>query len=121
MTHSLLEYQYRDGGNFKTRRVVAFDGAITTDQIGQVVKALESREFFIAEQIDLPPLYESLYAWSRGHRTRQDHCWHEFVSIQPVTGRAPRQIASLGPINSFVRKVGSIKEWDESLSPHFKA
>ena len=51
-----FEYQYRDADNFKAFGTVILDGAVSEADESVVRAHLNSGEFFIAEQIGVPPL-----------------------------------------------------------------
>lgn len=115
--HTNFDYRYRDAGNFKAFGSVTFDGSITPQQKEAVRSTLESGDFFIAEQVGVPPLYDQLYHWSNGP-IEADHCWHEFVGFEEAR-RANSDGECGEPIAAFVARFTSIVEWDEALSPHF--
>ncbi|HEX6603744.1 MAG TPA: hypothetical protein VF027_02545 [Sphingomicrobium sp.] len=109
---------YRDAGNFKAFGTVALIGALSQSDRRVVQGRLDSGEFFIAEQIGVPPLYDELYRWSDGP-TPSDHCWHEFVGLRDVTSPPDKHVPQL-EVEAFVERFGHIAEWDCSLSPHFE-
>src|SRR4051812_22997472 len=78
---------------------------------------LSGGEFFIAEQVAVPPLYSELYRWSDGP-TASDHCWHEFVGFREIKSR-PKERGLVVPAMKFIRRFASIDNWTEELSPHF--
>jgi hypothetical protein len=111
-----FDYLYRDAGNFKAFGRVILEGRLRPADEALVCSRLSSGEFFIAEQVGVPTLYEELYRWSGGV-TGSDHCWHEFVRFRETSdggeGRAAATIAE------FVARFAEVKDWDETLSPHF--
>lgn len=112
-----FDYLYRDAGNFKAFGTVALQGRVSCGDQLAIRKRLESGEFFIAEQIGIPPLYEALYKWSKGP-TATDHCWHEFVGFRECT--CPPEGAGFSmPAQQFVDRFTAVTTWDGSLSPHF--
>lgn len=115
---TIFEYMYRDASNFKAYGTLPLDGIVTAADEQLVRNRLESEEFFIAEQIGVPALYEQLYQWSGGSRP-SDHCWHEFVGFRELT--TPPE-GSSPPITSgeFIARFAEVKEWDEAFSPHFR-
>jgi hypothetical protein len=115
--HTVFEYRYRDAGNFKACGEIALRGALTPEEIATVRARFPGDGFFIAEQLDVPPLYESLYQWSHGP-TADDHCWHEFVAIYLVNAR-PADMPIWGKAKDFVERLVAIDTWNEVLSPHF--
>ena len=111
-----FDYVYRDAGNFKAFGTVILKGRLGAADRELIRSRLSSREFFIAEQVGVSPLYNELYHWSGG-RTDSDHCWHEFLSFREAapTDKDSKVITSA----EFVRRFAAVKCWDETLSPHF--
>ena len=116
-TRTIFEYLYRDAGNFKAFGSVALDGQLASRDETLIRSKLESGEFFIAEQVGVPPLYDQLYRWSDGP-TGTDHCWHEFAGFR-VAGPLEKRIECAGRLTDFVARFASVDRWDEGLSPHF--
>ena len=114
---TIFEYCYRDAGNFKAFGSVELEGALSPSQAEAIQSKLEAGQFFIAEQVGLPPLYEQLYKWSGGP-IGTDHCWRECVGFKmaPTAGPLREQAVTVA---KFVERFASLVEWDESLSPHF--
>lgn len=116
---TLFEYLYRDAGNFKAFGAAALCGAAAQGDEQRLRHALLDGEYFVAEQVDLPPLYGQLYEWSDG-ATAGDHCWHEFVGLRVVSAdevglNTPR----IGFVRAFVDRFAAIDEWDGALSRNF--
>jgi hypothetical protein len=111
-----FDYIYRDAGNFKAFGTVALEGEL--DEAGQeLIRAqLSSGEFFIAEQIGVPPLYRDLHRWSGGP-TSDDHCWHEFLGFRVLSEREKGTEAI--DAREFVARFAAVDDWHEGLSPHF--
>ena len=115
----LFEYMYRDGGNFKANGSVVLVGSLSELQEKSIRNAFECDGLFIAEQIDLPPLYEKLYNWSNGPISL-DHCWHEFVGMARNPSLSARnEIEIWGNASDFWQIVTQVRTWDGSLSPHY--
>lgn len=113
---TIFEYCYRDGGNFKVFGKLFLKGAMPPLLEPRVRSILQDGEFFIAEQIGAPPLYEQLYKWSDGP-VAADHCWHEFVGLKEMEANAHCEFAET--VREFSARVASFVKWDETLSPHF--
>ena len=114
---TIFEYCYRDAGNFKAFGSVTLDGSLTPQEENDVRSKLESGDYFIAEQVGIPPLYDQLYQWSNGP-IQTDHCWHEFVGFEEAGG-ADDGGGRAVPVAAFVARFTPIVQWDEALSPHF--
>lgn len=113
-----FEYRYRDAGNFKAYGWVVLDRHLNSSEERLVRSRLESGEFFIAEQIGVPPLYDQLYQWSNGP-TQSDHCWHEFVGFRELAA-LPEQATSKIAARDLVARFSIVQQWDEALSPNFR-
>jgi hypothetical protein len=110
-----LEYCYCDASNYKAFGHVLMKGALSAAQREEILDRLEAREFFIAEQIEVPALYEALYEFSGGP-TADDHCWHTFLRFSDHLQSENDRI--WGTTESLLAAVRSVHEWDLGLSPH---
>lgn len=118
--NTLFEYRYRDAANFKAHGSLVLNGALVNSESEAVHSRLFEDGLFIAEQLGVPPLYESLYRWSGGP-TSADHCWHEFVGIRLIEdGDEQNQAHVWGEADEFVTRLLGVEEWKEELSPHFR-
>lgn len=113
----VFEYLYRDAGNFKAWGALLLKGALTEAQVGEMCSKFEGREFFIAEQIGVPPLYQELWDYSDGP-TESDHVWHEFFALRPPEENDLVEGAPWGTANALFTAVSGIARWNERLSPH---
>ena len=87
MRNIKFTYLYRDGGNYKNWDEVVFsnpDGLSPKEVISELRKAFTQDGLFIAHQVRLP----EAFPYSDGDPTLDDHCFHEFGSIDP-TAEAP--------------------------------
>lgn len=113
-----FEYLYRDASNYKAFGHVLLEGVLSVAEREEIIARLEGGEFFIAEQIGVPTLYEMLYE-STGGPTASDHCWHEFdqLSDEVVIKDGDR---IWGSVEELLAKFRSVRAWDLRLSPHFE-
>lgn len=116
---TLFNYLYRDAGNFKIRGTLALCGQISDDEKCRIELAFESGEFFIAEQIGVPPL-QKLLQDGFGGRNSTDHCWHSFEGWE-VVETCPTGVSQLGGVRQFVERITSVERWNEDLSPEFNS
>ncbi len=115
-----FDYLYRDAGNFKAYGSLAFEGELAADQLSSIRERLSGDGLFVAEQLDIPPLYERLYRWSDGP-IASDHCWHEFVDVRPALDSELSDDAyRWGSAKDFFVRLSTIDVWNEELSPHFR-
>jgi len=120
MMWTLFQYLYRDAGNFKTFGCLALAGPLTPAELESLRSHLGGDGLFIAEQLDVPPLYENLYQWSDGP-TSSDHCWHEFRDLKIVEDAGvPVDAHRRGSAKQFLERLAAIGSWNEGLSPHFR-
>jgi len=82
---TVVEYLYRDAGNYKTRGTILVAGSFSNDEINLVQNCLYDREFFIPEEVCLPPLQHQL--WDIYGENDDDHEWHSVEKIRPATQR----------------------------------
>jgi hypothetical protein len=114
---SIFEYFYRDASNYKVWGSVLLKGEVTHDQVVKIRSCFEAEEFFIAEQLGLPPLYAELWAFSDGP-TEDDHVWHTFHTLGLIAEAKINQPA-FATVEEFVSKIEAIQEWNKELSPHW--
>ena len=112
----VFEYLYRDADNFKARGALLLKGVLTDTQVAEMRSKFESEEFFIAEQIGVPPLYEELWAYSGG-LTESDHTWHEFFTVRPAETNEFAMRSPWGSANKLFNAVKRVGAWKEQLSP----
>lgn len=114
---TLFKYLYRDAGNYKVSGVLALSGEIDAESTALVDQALESGEFFIAEQVGAPPLQPLLQGQFEG-RNDDDHCWHSFEGWE-VVEQCPIYLTPHASVEHFVSRFARTETWQESLSAEF--
>lgn len=75
-----INYLYRDAGNYKHYGSVIFTNKGNLDMLymeNLLRSKLISGEYFIASEWGFPDLYFET-------TTEDDHCWHEFLNIEPT-------------------------------------
>lgn len=115
---SIFEYLYRDASNFKVWGSVLLQGHVTTEDALLIQQCCDAGEFFIAEQLGLPPLYAELWALSDGP-TREDHAWHTFHSLRPARTEEVT-VPVFDMVENFLARIQAVKQWDARLSPHWE-
>lgn len=117
MAATQFHYLYRDADNYKAHGMIALDGVVTPERWKEALRRLEGGQFFVAEQLEVPPLYQALYRLS-GQATSADHCWHTFVDIDLLSEADPSTYHRVA-CDVFVARLAAVKEWRDDLSPHF--
>ena len=56
-SYLVLNYMYCDASNYKAFGSIWLTGTLTGGERMELVRYLENGEFFVAEQIGVPPLY----------------------------------------------------------------
>lgn len=109
---TVFRYMYRDGANFKTFESITLDGAITTEQILQIDKALlrdECGDDFLPLQVGIQPSCPSV---NDGHYDDVlDHPVHTVTGIAIKPGTSPGAIKAADFVSKFVA-VGA-DGWDQ--------
>ena len=114
----VVEYLYRHAGNYKAYGDLWLTGLLSQEGRSALVGSLESGEFFIAEQVGVPPLYEKLFSESGG-RTVDDHAWHTFVGFREEY-QLPSDVTVWGKaIDLMAAIVTAEGEWKPYLSPNY--
>jgi hypothetical protein len=114
---TLFNYRYRDADNYKAHGTIALEGQTSPERWRAALSHLDACEFFIAEQIDVPPLYK-MFGETSGEPTLSDHCWHEFIGIE-VTEEICSEVHMWGNVGDFTERLLAIDEWQGDLSPYF--
>ena len=116
--HTVLEYLYRDAGNYKSWGSVLLLGSITSDEEATLRSCLEPDNLFVAEQVDLPVLYEALWSLNGG-RNDDDHAYHELNLFRPASIEEVACLTPWGNTCDLIRMFQNVQgRWDCRLSPN---
>ena len=115
--HSVFCYCYRDASNYKSWGKLLLAGQASSSDQERLINAFDAGEFFIAEQLNIPPLYEELWVLSGGPTT-DDHVWHTFYKLRLATTDESR-LPVFDTVENLVSKAKAVNCWDETLSPHW--
>lgn len=115
---SIFEYFYRGAANYKAWGAILLEGFASHYAVHEMQRCFEAQTFFIAEQINIPPLYSELWLLSNGP-TSDDHVWHSFHALRPAAAKEVEESAIFGTVDSLVQAVRAIRAWDQTLSPHW--
>lgn len=114
---SVFNYCYRDASNYKAWGSLLLQGLASNADIEAVSNHFDSGEFFIAEQLEIPPLYAELWGLSGGPSV-DDHVWHTFYELRPATAEEI-SVRIFDTVENLISKIRSIQTWNEALSPHW--
>ena len=114
---SIFDYLYRDASNYKAWGHLLLKGTATKDEVEALRNHLNSAEFFIAEQVGIPPLYAALWEYSDGP-SEDDHVWHSYHELRPahadeITGTAWDTVVEV------MARFKAVKTWNLTLSLHW--
>ncbi len=114
----VMEYMYRDANNFKAFGEILLSGIISDVDITEIKSLLDSGEFFVAEQAEIPVLYSQLWKYSNGP-TVADHAFHEFSGFRPATTNEISTMKLWGNVSTLIEKFRCIgAHWDCTQSVH---
>ncbi len=102
MSNLKFTYLYRDGSNYKTWGSVVFANpkALSCKSVEEALrKRLLTDGTFVADQVRVP----ELFPYNRGTPDDDDHCLHEFDSVEPT--RATPTDAQARTIDEFIDEV----------------
>lgn len=119
MKRTVFDYLYRDAGNHKAFGRVVLDGHFSNAEQDLVTAKFDGGTLFVAEQLNIPGLYDQLYRWSGGP-TDDDHCWHECLGFRRLEANLmPMDSAVWGTVGEFIVLIEAVECWNGELSPHF--
>lgn len=114
---SVFEYLYRDASNYKVWGTLILRGSSTSSDLEVLKSNFDSGEFFIAEQLGIPPLYAELWEFSNGPSI-DDHVWHSFHTLRLATEEDITE-PIFDTVANLISKISAVKEWKQELSPHW--
>ena len=118
MRKTILEYLYRDASNYKAFGAVMLQGAMTPAEQKTLQDCLEDFQYFVAEQVGIPVLYEELFKYSNGP-TEDDHAYHEFLLLRPASAKESQELQVWGSTDHLLSVFKNAKgHWNLSLSPN---
>ncbi len=114
-----FEYLYRDAANWKTHGVVLLSGRCPPNLHADIVGALDSGMYFVAEQVKIPALQRRHNAEHGAATEDLDHGFHEFVALRPATAADIKQAECVLPADVISKLFGRARNrWNCSLSPY---
>ncbi len=114
----VFEYLYRDASNYKAWGEILLSGTPSQNDIEVLLASLESGEYFVAEQVGIPALYQELWELSDGPNS-DDHALHEFVALRVASEDERKSLRLFGDLSSLLKTFQAVTTWDYSLSPNF--
>jgi hypothetical protein len=115
----VFDYLYCDASNYKSWGSLLLEGNVPATDLDALQACLNGGEFFIAEQVGIPPLYEELWQYSDGP-TEGDHVWHTFHALRLAT-REDTTGTPWGKVSELIARFKAVRSWDEKLSPNWDA
>lgn len=101
--YSVLEYLYRDAGNFKAWGLVLLEGAMTAEDERALRDCFVDGMYFDATQLGVPSLREELWASSgSSYSAALDHGWHELSDVRVASPDEVRKHPLWGNVKKFI-------------------
>jgi hypothetical protein len=119
ITYCIFEYLYRDASNYKAHGEILLFGESSEKDIASLRVCLESGEYFVAEQVGIPPVYKELWNFSGGP-TSDDHALHEFVALRAASEDERKSLPLFGELSNLLKTFQAVIKWNYSLSPNFE-
>lgn len=116
---SIFTYLYRDAGNYKAWGELLLDGTFSDEEIEQIEMKLDSKAYFIAEQIGVPALCQTLWDDCESSFNEDDHVWHEFSEIREAKDDDLERLKPWGTASELLDAINRVVKWDEALSPNW--
>lgn len=117
-SYVVLDYLYCDASNYKAFGSIWLTGVLTDAERAELIECLDSGSFFVAEQIDVPPLYSDLFEGCGGPN-EDDHSWHTFEGFREeaeLGEKAEIKCESSKMLAAF--RAAKLK-WRPELSPNY--
>ena len=106
-----FEYLYRDADNYKKWGEMCFDNPnnrLASSIERDIRSTLIDNTWFVAHQVQIP----ELFLFEDTTATHADHCYHEFIGIQPCVDDLPREKIEESIERLVARfKAASLKGW----------
>lgn len=117
-SYSVFEYMYRDAGNWKTYGIILLEGF--QDGAASVLReCLEWGDQFVAEQVDVPALYEEHFKACGDGPSGLDHAFHEFLQLRPAATDEISVLPITGSVQSLLARFrAAAGRWDVTRSPY---
>lgn len=116
--YCVFEYLYRDASNYKAWGEILLTGTPSQNDMASLRARLESGEYFVAEQVGIPAVYQELWELSGGPNS-DDHALHEFVNLRVASEDEIKSLSLFGDLLSLLKAFQAVTKWDCSLSPNF--
>lgn len=114
---TVFEYQYRDGGNFKTYGRLLLSGQDEHTE-ASIRQCLEWGDQFVAEQIGVPALYEEHWRQVEDGPSDLDHSFHEFICLHAAQPEE-QDLPIWGTLADMMKRMlAASGRWDVRLSPN---
>ena len=109
--YSVFEYLYRDAANWKAWGKLLLLGDVSPADVALMEVKLDAGEFFIPEQLGVPPLFHKL--WQGSIRpSSDDHPWHELVALRAAMTEEIENCPKWGSLKTLLDRVKAVKSWD---------
>lgn len=117
LKHMVFEYLYRDASNFKAWGELLLEGELSEAEIDRLCARFDGGEFFIAEQIGVPTLYEMLWRQCQSEPSEElDHMWHQFSDIRAANNEDISRLTRWKTATWLLETIEKVDSWDLELS-----
>jgi len=117
-SYSVFEYMYRDAGNWKTFGSMLLEG-FQEDAASVLQECLDWGNQFVAEQVNVPALYEEHFKACGGGPSSLDHAFHEFVQLRPAAAEEIAMLPIAASVQSLLARFRAAGgHWDVRRSPY---
>ncbi|MDK2759884.1 MAG: hypothetical protein KYX64_00830 [Sphingopyxis sp.] len=114
----IFDYLYRDASNYKAFGSFGLTGTLSDAERSELAACLDGGEFFVAEQVGVPPLYAVLFEHGGGP-SEDDHAWHMFEGFRDEA-ELPDGLQVWGKASVLLAAFRAAKgNWKPELSPNF--
>jgi len=113
-SYTILEYQYRDAGNYKAFGELLLEGEMTPNDLADLTPYLYDGEYFIPEEVGIQPLQPLL--WEEfGSANEDDHGWHIFVGTREA-GIEEKTLSAWGTKDQLFQRFRDKRDNDDIIN-----
>jgi hypothetical protein len=114
--YSILEYLYRDAGNYKTHGAVLLAGRAKPADAATIRASLDDARF-VVEQVGIAPLQPQHLRDCGSEAGELDHGFHEFATLRAAEGgEADGEVARMTVVELVQRFREAAGRWDPGRS-----
>lgn len=95
-------------------------GSVGQSEVVSLKALLDGEEFFVAEQVNIPVLYDQLWKLSGGQNV-DDLYMHEYLDLRAASEQEIGTLSVWGTVEQLMAGFRSVKSWNATQSLNYRA